>query len=46
LNKYGTIANGALLPDVTTLDETAEALELAQRFGETSHWGAPVPCTA
>ena len=34
LNKFSAIANGALLPDETTLDETAEALELAQRFGE------------
>ena len=34
LNKYGVIANGALLPDETTLDETAGAFELAQRFGE------------
>ena len=34
LNKYSAIANGALLPDETTLDETAEALEIAQRFGE------------
>jgi adenylate cyclase len=34
LNKFSAIANGALLPDETTLDDTAEALELAQRFGE------------
>ena len=29
LNKFSAIANGTLLPDETTLYETAEALDLA-----------------
>ena len=46
LNKYSCIATGALLPDETTLRETAEALELAERFGEDVTWSAPAPFVA